>query len=116
MNSNRDRTGMKRFLSVPILIAAAALIPLPGYAAEARPESTVYFLAAGPRHSEAQPTPDASEYESFVVPVTDPGQIATIRSLIQRAENPVVRCELNLVTTGSTAIFTHQRHRIGTGR
>ncbi len=35
---------------------------------EAQTESTVYFLAAGPRHARSQPKPDASEYESFVVP------------------------------------------------
>jgi len=56
--------------------------------------STVYFLAAGPRLSQPQDNPEASEYESFVVPVTDSAQIAEIRSLIRQAKYPVVNVRI----------------------
>lgn len=73
---------------------AALLNPLKIPAAEAQSQTTVYFLAAGPRLTLSQYTPEASAYESFVVPVSDPDQIAMIRSLIQRTQSPVVNVRI----------------------
>jgi hypothetical protein len=61
---------------------------------KAQAQSAVYFLAAGPRISQPQNTPYAAEYESFVVPVSDPNQIATIRSFISKADYPVVNVRI----------------------
>lgn len=88
------------FTAVAASLNLFAVIP-----ADAQPQSTVYFLAAGPRHSQSQPGPSASEYEAFVVPVNDLEQIATIRSLIQRAEYPVVNVHIQAVGDGINRDF-----------
>jgi len=77
-----------------LALAFAALGLLSASSLEAEGTSTVYFLAAGPRLSEPQDNPNAAEYESFVVPVTDAAQIAQIRSLIQQAKYPVVNVRI----------------------
>jgi hypothetical protein len=84
---------MRRFIFV---FAAALLVPnsFTVDSCEAQEASTVYFLAAGPRHSQSQPHPHAAEYESFVVPGSDPERIATIRALIERADYPVVNVRI----------------------
>lgn len=89
-------------------LSCAALAALLGFntaSAEAEIQSTVYFLAAGPRISQAQPTPDAAKYESFVVPVRDPDKIAQIRSLIQHAEYPVVNVRIQAANDGTNRDF-----------
>lgn len=85
---------MKQFILAFFGIAAAAYsLPLAS-SCQAQAQPPVYFLSAGPRISQAQFSPDAAEYESFVVPVRDPNQIAHIRSLIQRAQYPVVNVRI----------------------
>lgn len=80
-----------------LLITLAAL--LISHIATAQ-DTVVYFLAAGPKLSQPQDNPRAPEYESFVVPVSDPNTIATIRSLIQRAKYPVVNVRIKAGSDG----------------
>jgi hypothetical protein len=84
---------MKR-TSIVLLAVAAAVSFLPVTSCKGQAQTTVYFLAAGPRISQPQDSPSAAEYESFIVPVNDPNQIASIRSLIQRAQYPVVNVRI----------------------
>lgn len=80
---------MRTFLFASFTAAALFLQP-----ARAQTDGTVYFLAAGPQHAPSMDTAEAEEYESFVVPVSDPERMADIRSRIQRAEYPVVKVRI----------------------
>lgn len=82
--------------NIVLVLFAALTASLNPFAAptEAQSQATAYFLAAGPRLTLSQYIPDAPEYESFVVPVSNPEQIAMIRSLIQRAQSPVVNLRI----------------------
>src|SRR5437868_1381653 len=93
MNTNGRPKSMKHAMLVLCVVATASLSLLTGPSSKAQ-QPTVYFLAAGPRISQPQDGPRAAEYESFVVPVSDPNQIATIRSLIQQANYPVVNVRI----------------------
>ena len=86
-------------------VAQAAVSFLPVTSCKGQAQSTVYFLAAGPRLSQPQGSPEAAAYESFVVPVTDPNQVATIRSLIQRAQYPVVNVRIRVGNNGLNRDF-----------
>ena len=95
---------MKHGIIVLFAVAAAVnFLPVTSCKGQAQP--TVYFLAAGPRISQPQEGPDAAEYESFVVPVSDPTQIATIRSLIQTAQSPVVKVRIRAGNDGLNRDF-----------
>lgn len=96
---------MKHLFVVFLAAATASVSLLSVIPAGAQSQGTVYFLAAGPRHSESQPTNEAAAYESFVVPVSDPEQIANIRSLIQRAEYPVVNVRIEAENDGINRDF-----------
>ena len=102
MNTDRHITA---FSCVWFAVRAVGLSLLAIAASHAQSEGTVYFLAAGPRHSQSQPGPQAAEYESFVVPVGDPEKIAQIRSLIRRAEYPVVKVRIKASGDGMNRDF-----------
>lgn len=95
-----------RMYSFTFLAAIAAFLQLSTMAvSEAQTEGTVYFLAAGPRHAQTMATREAEEYESFVVPVNDPTQIAEIRSFIQRAEYVIVTVRIQANNNGVNRDF-----------
>lgn len=96
---------MKPTIRIAVFGLCAVLFGIAVAKSQSTSTSTVYFLAAGPKLSQPQDNPQASDYESCVVPVSDANAIATIRSLIAQAKYPVVNVQIQARADGVNRDF-----------